>query len=327
MNLNYIHKNDIDEKYVLGQLNDEEKLDYEGFLKENEQARLELQKTRNLIEGIRNAGSDSMRKEIERQVDEIRSPRIDWSLLYKAAAVLFVFVLVPSVVYFQFYDIPENISEPESSFTAISEEKDDLKDEMNLDEEMRSEPIAEVIIEKEKAPPVQRSKVAQKKSIPAEKKSGYSAESLKPSAVSKNEIDVLSDLDDAMSLAGRASSASGSMESAAGMAKQSSPPTSINKNVLSKMHSFNQDKKRIQLIFYISNSLKSFPDSLPVVVLIKEDLVISLNCAVSYDIYNLEKKEIAVEWNKKNKLNITLLNNYFYSISLDSTKTKAYLND
>lgn len=101
INDEYIRKNNWPEKYVLGRLNTEELKAYEQYMKDHQQAREELQRERKLIESIRSAGSHEMKKEIRRQAELLRNPKTDWTFIYKAAAVLFVLVLVPSVIYYQ----------------------------------------------------------------------------------------------------------------------------------------------------------------------------------------------------------------------------------
>ncbi|MCB0281610.1 MAG: hypothetical protein KDF60_03445 [Calditrichaeota bacterium] len=103
MNINaeYIRKNDWPEKYLLGHLDTEQIKAYEKYLENDPQAREELEQERRMIEGIRTAGSHDMKREIQRQVASLRNPKTDWTFIYKAAAVLFVLVLVPSVIYYQ----------------------------------------------------------------------------------------------------------------------------------------------------------------------------------------------------------------------------------
>jgi hypothetical protein len=103
MDAEYIRKNDIHEKYLLNQLSASEREDYEKSIRDNPVLQKELADERGLIEQMRAAGSDSLRRDIQQQVREIKSRKPDWSILYKAAAVLLLFVLLPSVVYYQLY--------------------------------------------------------------------------------------------------------------------------------------------------------------------------------------------------------------------------------
>jgi len=96
MDIKYIRDNEIHEKYILNQLEENEKQEYEAFLESSPQAQQELEQSRKLIVGIRAAGPSSIRKEIEEQVGGLRNPKTDWSVMYKAAAVLFIFVLLPA---------------------------------------------------------------------------------------------------------------------------------------------------------------------------------------------------------------------------------------
>lgn len=103
MDIKYIRENDIHEKYLLNQLSAEQIAAYEDFIKDNPEAFKEFEDTKNLLSGIRTIGKDTMRREIEEQVREIRHPKTDWTLLYKAAAVLFLFAILPAVVYYNVY--------------------------------------------------------------------------------------------------------------------------------------------------------------------------------------------------------------------------------
>ena len=101
MDIKYIRENEIHEKYILNQLDEKEKIEYETFLESSSQAREELEQAKKLIAGIRANGTSHMRKEIEEQVADLRHPKTDWSIMYKAAAVLFIFVLLPAIFYYQ----------------------------------------------------------------------------------------------------------------------------------------------------------------------------------------------------------------------------------
>lgn len=98
--MKYIRENDIHEKYILNQLEEQEKQAYEAYLESNPEAREELEQTRKIVEGVRAAGTAKMRKEIAEQVEAIHDSKTDWSMLYKVAAVLFIFVLLPAIIYY-----------------------------------------------------------------------------------------------------------------------------------------------------------------------------------------------------------------------------------
>lgn len=101
MNIDYIHENNLHEKYVLGQLDVEERGEYEAFLRNHPEAQTELEAVRRMIGAIRLAGHKRMKKEIGDQVAAINNRKTDWGLYYKLAAVLFLFVLLPSIIYIQ----------------------------------------------------------------------------------------------------------------------------------------------------------------------------------------------------------------------------------
>ena len=92
MNIEYIHANYLHEKYVLNQMDVNEQQAYEAFLRNHPEAQTELESARRMIEAIRQAGHNRMKKEISDQVAAINNRKTDWGLYYKLAAVLFLFV-------------------------------------------------------------------------------------------------------------------------------------------------------------------------------------------------------------------------------------------
>jgi hypothetical protein len=363
MNLDYIHKNDIHEKYVLGQLSKEEKIAYETFLKENEQAQQELQETRALLDGIRTAGTESMRAEIERQVAEIRSPKTDWSLIYKAAAILFVLVFIPTAVYFQLFDLPREDSQQEQALTETHKEN-----EMSIEETMQ-ESATETIAQKEEAP-VQRMKIARKKSAEKEKLRTAMLEKSAPlKSESKEESESLTGFDDALEEIAGSAAGAGAM-SKRSQARISAKPTipiasdkgielqgsdnslralesissesqyvrakdqfsvddnesviiSIDSDSGLKRHNYSLDKMNVQMSFLKSEALKPFPDSFSVIMTMNNENDLSLHLTVSDAIYSLEKKDILLNKSENKKLSVTFLKTYTYEIELDSSKTTA----
>lgn len=93
---------DIEERYLLNRLSPEEREAYEKHLEDNESARDALENERILIAGIRRAGRHNLKREIREQVRDRNSIPQDWSILWKAAAVFLLAVLVPSLVFFSY---------------------------------------------------------------------------------------------------------------------------------------------------------------------------------------------------------------------------------
>ncbi|KAA3612472.1 MAG: hypothetical protein DWQ03_14100 [Calditrichaeota bacterium] len=357
MNLDYIHKNDIHEKYVLGKLTSKEKTAYEAFLKENKQAQKELQETLDLIEGLRETGTDSMRREIERQVEEIRSPKADWSIIYKAAAVLFIFVLLPSVIYFQLFDKPEELI-AEKTTPAVYEEQmseeegDELiaqrvggakdkpvqesrkkikKSEANelskLEEPKRQrkslqdlmvESEDDAIGETETANP----QIAKLKKLPAEQITLGESADIAGSEISANKLES-ADLDNTLNAAGGYASGSSGMRSSAPLAKQKGLVSSVSKESALKNYSFKINKNDIRIMLSQNDSIRDFPKSFPVKVIEKNQNSLSLQLDVSNEIYLIKKDNILVTWNNKDSLLITFLNQFVYKVNLDSATPKA----
>lgn len=152
MDINYIRENEIHEKYILNQLDEKEKQAYEAFIESSPEAKQELEQTKKLIEGVRAVGSSAMRKEIEEQVAALRNPKTDWSTLYKAAAVLFIFVLLPAIFYYQhnFADqleiteqlVTESFSEPQTIETKEKAQASEYVPEEETDEDIFEDPEA-----------------------------------------------------------------------------------------------------------------------------------------------------------------------------------------
>lgn len=99
----YIRKNEIHEKYLLKRLSNEELQAYLLALEKYPEAQRELQEVEKFFRQMRSSGNDFMRREIEEQVSRIRTPLTDWSVLYKAAAVFLLFILLPTIIYYQLY--------------------------------------------------------------------------------------------------------------------------------------------------------------------------------------------------------------------------------
>lgn len=108
MNCEIIQKNDLHEKYVLERMSDSEKLAYEQHLQSCAACRKQLQAQRWLISGIRETGRAEMKEEMRRQVASLdgAGKRVNWGMLARLAAVLFIVVLSPTVYYIYKTSVP-----------------------------------------------------------------------------------------------------------------------------------------------------------------------------------------------------------------------------
>ncbi len=102
MNCDTILQNELHEKYLLDRMADEEKKEYLTHLSSCIDCRNELERERKFIYGIRGAGIRQMKDEMRSQAAQAKSAsrKYDWTLLFKAAAVLFVIVLLPGTIFY-----------------------------------------------------------------------------------------------------------------------------------------------------------------------------------------------------------------------------------
>ncbi|MFQ5676167.1 MAG: hypothetical protein ACE5G1_09740 [bacterium] len=102
MNCQVVLDNELHEKYLLDQLETAEKAAYEKHVKQCVVCGKELQALHTLIGGIRQAGQEEMKAEILRQADilELNRSGMNWGTIAKIAAVVLIFVLTPSVIYY-----------------------------------------------------------------------------------------------------------------------------------------------------------------------------------------------------------------------------------
>lgn len=102
MNCQVILENEFHEKYLLDQLQKSEKAEYEKHLKQCVACGKGLEDLRTLIGGIRNAGREQMKAEILRQAEilELNRTEINWAKISRIAAVVFFFILTPSIIYY-----------------------------------------------------------------------------------------------------------------------------------------------------------------------------------------------------------------------------------
>jgi hypothetical protein len=115
MNCNYIREHEIIDAYLLGRLNRDEKEVFEAHVQDCPVCREHLEQRRAIITGIRMAAYDEMKNGLRRQISKLRDerPETDWTVVFKIAAVVLFFTLLPGLIYYHYY--PGNVS-PEGSF-------------------------------------------------------------------------------------------------------------------------------------------------------------------------------------------------------------------
>ncbi len=131
MDCQTIHKSEAHEQYLFGRLNDSEKTEYEAHLRTCETCQAELENQRQLIFGLREIGRREMKEEIRWQVEGQKSSesQIHWVRLAKIAAVLFMFVMAPSLYYIFRTQISQIVPvSPDLSSKVLSEEKAETAD-------------------------------------------------------------------------------------------------------------------------------------------------------------------------------------------------------
>jgi len=142
MNCKQILHDGVHEAYLLNQLNSEEKEAYEHHLKECTTCREQLEINRELIEGIRESGKKKMRDEIALQVklQKSRKQEINWPIILKAAATVFIIVTILSALYLFQIDTPEELnggikSQPEMK-------KGDAGDQTDIEDQQTGSSLA-----------------------------------------------------------------------------------------------------------------------------------------------------------------------------------------
>lgn len=142
MDCKHIQKNEIHEKYLLNRLTEAEKAEYEKHIEECSPCREELNKQSKIIQGIREIGLQEMKYDIRQQVEEVRSEKksVDWQMILKVAAVLFIIAIIPSAIYYFQTESGKPVSqllksEPStSSSETFSFDKNQVNDESKTNE-------------------------------------------------------------------------------------------------------------------------------------------------------------------------------------------------
>jgi len=103
MDCQYIIKNDLHEKYILGKLDETEKREYEAHLQKCVSCQREYQKQKLLISAIRRIGKQEMKQEIHLQLEPTSQEKrndANWGMILKVAAALLFFVIAPGLIYY-----------------------------------------------------------------------------------------------------------------------------------------------------------------------------------------------------------------------------------
>jgi hypothetical protein len=102
MDCNYIRQNDIDEKYLLNQLPEAERKEYEKHIEDCTSCEDEFQRQTEIIKGIQRVGLQEMKNEIQRQVEKVKAQKKipDWQIILKVAAVIVIIAIIPGAIYY-----------------------------------------------------------------------------------------------------------------------------------------------------------------------------------------------------------------------------------
>lgn len=102
MDCKYIQERDLHAAYLMGRLEELKKKEYEVHLKNCPRCREEQEKERRLTAALKEAGREEMKAEIRRQVEARKSAKkeFDWTVVLKAAAVLFFLITIPALYYY-----------------------------------------------------------------------------------------------------------------------------------------------------------------------------------------------------------------------------------
>ncbi len=131
-----INKNNIDEwheRFVLGLLDEEELRHYEAYLKATPGAREEQREWADIIGGVEQAAHADLKREIRRQVEQVKYHDSPYILWYRVAAILFFIVLLPAVIYFNYPGAMPPLARQESVTTKKSVEKELIAGEETAD--------------------------------------------------------------------------------------------------------------------------------------------------------------------------------------------------
>lgn len=320
-----MQKNEYHEKYILSQLTDSEKADFEKHLSGCKFCQQELESQRVLISGIRAVGLHEMKEEIRRQV-EAQQPgsQVSWARYAKIAAVFFVCVVTPALYFFfraqnpEFAPMPaEQIRLPEEE-VVVSEPKKtkrlDVEDLQPGAKRERSLAQSEVKV----SPPLS--------DVP---KAGIS-----PSSVQTERLEAPADVKDLLlsktdygevlktyryRLAKRAPKVSTQFEQTLIMSE-------ARPRVL-EFHS-NGDVIRVQLRFSSEQIMKEesvLPASFPVNIVTQDSIQLEIQWTVPPDFAKVNLEAALLQVSPEQIMRIILKDNLVYTVDLKSDSTQAVL--
>lgn len=163
MDCSYIQQNEIHEKYLLNRLAEAEKAEYEKHIEDCTLCQKELEKQRTIIEGIREIGFQEMKNEIHQQVALVKAERksVDWQMVLKVAAVLFMIAIIPSAIYYFQTEPGKPISQLLKSERSMPESRSFAYDEAQVEDKSKTR--------EEKAEPTPKSAAPLEKPVTKEK--------------------------------------------------------------------------------------------------------------------------------------------------------------
>ena len=165
MDCRYIQQNEIHEKYLLNRLADAEKAEYEKHIEDCTLCRKELERQREIIEGIREIGLQEMKNEIHQQVEHLKAERksVDWQMILKIAAIVFIIAIIPSAIYYFQTEPGKPLSQLLKSEKSTSENRSFAYDEAQIEDKSKKR--------QEKAEPTPKSATPLEKPVAKEKQS------------------------------------------------------------------------------------------------------------------------------------------------------------
>lgn len=102
MNLEQLNNEQWHERYLLNRLSKKERQAYEAFIETHPEAKKQLSETRLFIQAVQQEGTADIKAELQRQINAKNSYSFSMQSLYQAAALLFVFIGLPLLIYFQY---------------------------------------------------------------------------------------------------------------------------------------------------------------------------------------------------------------------------------
>lgn len=110
MTCEYIRDNDVIERYLLGLLDDADRVALEKHLRSCPDCFAEYEEERHLAAAVRKHGRARLKATLREDLQRSResASKTDWTVYYKIAAMLFILVLLPGIVYYNLNMEPIN---------------------------------------------------------------------------------------------------------------------------------------------------------------------------------------------------------------------------